>query len=54
MKKIKFSESQIVVILKEVEMGAKVDETCRKHGVSAPTYYKCNSHYSGMMVSHLS
>ena len=39
MKKSRFSESQIVGILKEVEMGAKVAETCRKHGVSEPTYY---------------
>jgi putative transposase len=34
MKKSRFSESQIVGILKEVELGAKVGETCRKHGVS--------------------
>jgi len=39
MKKSRFSEAQIVGILKEVEMGAKVAETCRKHGVSEPTYY---------------
>lgn len=36
----RFSESQIVAILKEVELGAKVGETCRKQGVSEPTYYK--------------
>ena len=34
MKKSRFSESQIVAILKEVELGAKVGETCRKHGIS--------------------
>jgi len=39
MKESRFSEAQIVGILKEVEMGAKVAETCRKHGVSEPTYY---------------
>lgn len=33
MKKSRFSEIQIVGILKEVELGAKVNETCRKHGV---------------------
>lgn len=39
MKKSRFSEAQIVGILKEVEMGAKVAETCRKHGVSELTRY---------------
>jgi putative transposase len=53
MKKSRFSESQIVAILKEVELGAKVAETCRKHGISDPTYYKWKSQYAGMSVSHL-
>ena len=53
MKKSRFSESQIVAILKEVELGAKVGETCRKHGVSEPTYYKWKSQFSGMTVSYL-
>ena len=53
MKKSRFSESQIVAILKKVELGAKASQTCRKHGVSGPTYYKWKSQFSGMTVPHL-
>lgn len=51
---VKVQQIQIVGILKEVELGAKVGETCRKHGVSEPTYYKWKTQYSGMTVPHLS
>jgi len=40
--------------LKEVEVGAKVGETCRKHSISELTHYKWKTQYSGMTVSHLS
>jgi len=52
-KKSKFSESQIVGVLKEVEAGAKVGETCRKHGISELCYYQWKSKYAGLEVSQL-
>lgn len=54
MKKSRFTDSQIVSILKEVEVGSQVNLTCRKHGISEATYYKWKSQYAGMSVSHLS
>lgn len=51
--KSKFSESQIVAILKEGEAGLPVTEVCRKHGISAPTYYAWKSNGAGATVSDL-
>jgi len=51
MKKTRFTETQIVGVLKEVESGLKVDEICRKHGISPGTYYNWKSKYGGMEAS---
>ena len=53
MKKTRFSEPQIVKILKETETGIKVDDVCRKHGISSATYYNWKSKYGGMAASDL-
>jgi putative transposase len=53
MKKSRFTESQIVAVLKEGEAGMPVAELCRKHGVSNATYYQWKSKYSGVQVSEL-
>jgi putative transposase len=51
MKKSRFSEHQILSILKEVESGQKVQDICRHHGISDATYYKWKSKYRGMEAS---
>ena len=53
MKKSKFSESQIVAILKEGEAGVPVAEIVRKHGIRSATYYNWKSKYAGVAVSEL-
>ena len=51
MKKSRFSESQIVGILKEADAGVKVQDVWRKYNISSATYYKWKSRYGGMEVS---
>jgi putative transposase len=52
-KKTRFSEEQIVRILKEVDAGVKVAETCRKYGISDATWLNWKAKYAGMDVSQL-
>lgn len=51
MRRSKYSESQIVGILKEADNGVAVKEVCRKYGISDATYYKWKSKYGGLEVS---
>ena len=54
MKKSKFSEVQIIKILSEQNQGKTVNEICREHGISQPTFYKWKSKYGGLDVQQLS
>jgi len=47
----RFSETQVVRILKEVEGGRVVKDVCREHGISETTYYNWKARYGGMVVS---
>lgn len=51
MKRSKFSEEQIIAILREQEAGAKTADVCRRHGISSATFYSWESKYGGMEVS---
>ena len=51
MKKSRYSDSQIISILKQAEVGTPVTELCREHGMSDATFYKWRAKFGGMDVS---
>ncbi len=53
MRKSRFSETQIITILKEVEKGRQVKDVCREYGLSEATYYNWKSKYGGMEASDI-
>jgi putative transposase len=53
MKRSKFTESQIVFAIKQVETGTRLEEVCRKMGISSATFYNWKKKYSGLGISEL-
>ena len=53
MKQGRFSEEQIIAVLKEAEAGAKVTELCRRHGISDAAFYSWRKKYGGLEVSEM-
>ena len=53
MKRLRFTEEQIIAVLKEAEVGAKTGELARRHGVSEATIYNWKAKYGGLEVSEV-
>jgi putative transposase len=53
MKKSRYTESQIIKVLNEVEGGRKIKDICREYGISEATYYNWKSKYGGMTASDI-
>ena len=51
MKKSRYSDSQIIAVLKQAESGTSVPDLCREHGISRATFYTWRSKYGGLQVS---
>ena len=51
MKRSRFSDGQIIAIVKEQEAGTKTADVCRKHGISDATFYKWKAKYGGLEIS---